>query len=202
MAKLLQILNPAVSDYVDRRFNGTEEQFREALATSTTLYVGNLSFYTREEQIYDVFSKVGDIKRIIMGLDKHSRTPCGFCFAEYSTRQEAELCVKFINGTKLDDRPIRVDHDWGFQEGRQFGRGRSGGQVRDEYRQDYDPGRGGYGRLVELQIQQQHLLQQSEYAAGLEDDEDDDVGPGPSKRARTDAEPSHRPVADKPDEDD
>ncbi len=29
----------------------------------------------------------------------------------------------------MDDRPIRVDFDWGFQEGRQWGRGRSGGQV-------------------------------------------------------------------------
>lgn len=34
-----------------------------------------------------------------------------------------------ISGTILDDRPIRVDFDWGFQEGRQWGRGRSGGQV-------------------------------------------------------------------------
>jgi len=23
------------------------------------------------------------VKRIIMGLDKHKRTPCGFCFVEY-----------------------------------------------------------------------------------------------------------------------
>ncbi len=30
----------------------------------------------------------------------------------------------------VDERPIRVDIDWGFQEGRQYGRGRSGGQVR------------------------------------------------------------------------
>lgn len=29
----------------------------------------------------------------------------------------------------LDDRPVRADYDWGFKEGRQFGRGRSGGQV-------------------------------------------------------------------------
>ena len=27
-----------------------------------------------------VFSKVGDVKRIVMGLDKHKLTPCGFCF--------------------------------------------------------------------------------------------------------------------------
>jgi hypothetical protein len=27
-------------------------------------------------------------------------------------------------------------------------RGKSGGQVRDEYREEYDPGRGGYGRAT------------------------------------------------------
>ena len=34
-------------------------------------------------------------------------------------------------------------------EGRQYGRGKTGGQVRDEYRTDYDPGRGGYGKRNE-----------------------------------------------------
>lgn len=47
----------------------------------------------------------------------------------YYSREDAEDAVKYISGTILDDRPIRVDFDWGFQEGRQWGRGRSGGQV-------------------------------------------------------------------------
>lgn len=47
----------------------------------------------------------------------------------YYSREDTEDCVKYISGTILDDRPIRVDFDWGFQEGRQWGRGRSGGQV-------------------------------------------------------------------------
>ncbi len=38
--------------------------------------------------------------------------------------------MRFLNGTLLDERPIRVDHDWGFVDGRQWGRGNSGGQVR------------------------------------------------------------------------
>jgi hypothetical protein len=33
------------------------------------------------------------------------------------------------NGLKLDSRPIKIDVDMGFTEGRQFGRGRAGGQV-------------------------------------------------------------------------
>lgn len=76
-----------------------------------------------------LFSKAGDIKRLIMGLDAHKRTPCGFCFVSYFTRKDAEAAVKYINGSMMDSRAIRVDHDWGYIEGRQFGRGRSGGQV-------------------------------------------------------------------------
>ena len=64
-----------------------------------------------------------------MGLDKQKKTPCGFCFVVYYTRKDAEDAVKYLSGTKVDERPIRVDFDWGFVEGRQFGRGRAGGQV-------------------------------------------------------------------------
>ena len=48
-----QQLDPVISQYRDRRFDGTQEQFEHCLKTSTTLYVGNLSFYTTEEQIYE-----------------------------------------------------------------------------------------------------------------------------------------------------
>ncbi len=37
--------------------------------------------------------------------------------------------MRYINQTRLDDRIIRTDWDAGFIDGRQFGRGRSGGQV-------------------------------------------------------------------------
>lgn len=50
-------------------------------------------------------------------------------FVRYYSREDTEDAVKYISGTILDDRPIRVDFDWGFQDGRQWGRGRSGGQV-------------------------------------------------------------------------
>ncbi|EGS20432.1 uncharacterized protein CTHT_0022620 [Thermochaetoides thermophila DSM 1495] len=121
------------------------------LQNATTLYVGNLSFYTTEEQVYELFSKCGEIKRLVMGLDRYTKTPCGFCFVEYYTHQDALDCMKYIGGTKLDERIIRTDLDPGFTEGRQYGRGKSGGQVRDEYREDYDEGRGGLGRQIQLQ---------------------------------------------------
>ena len=171
-----------------------------------------------------VFSRAGDVKRIIMGLDKNQLTPCGFAFVVYYTREDAEDAVKYISGTApchhhapwaqehglqppaalpapgtiMDDRPVRVDFDWGFKEGRQYGRGRSGGQVRravirhapacsgcacqtplswerqvrDEYRTDWDAGRGGYGNIVkqELAARQDAIkVQMGMYAAGQGD---------------------------------
>lgn len=59
---------------------------------------------------------------------------------------------RYINGTRLDDRIVRTDWDAGFIEGRQYGRGKTGGQVRDEYRTDYDAGRGGYGKIVAQKV--------------------------------------------------
>ena len=75
---------------------GSRVDQEKLLRMSTTLYVGNLSFYTTEEQLYELFSKCGDIKRIVMGLDKYKKTPCGFCFVEYvmfSLLSELVFCL-------------------------------------------------------------------------------------------------------------
>ncbi|THH10783.1 hypothetical protein EW145_g1088 [Phellinidium pouzarii] len=106
------------SNYKDSQARVDRMKQDELLSKSSTLYVGNLSFYTTEEQIYELFSKCacpeegGGVKRIIMGLDRNTRTPCGFCFVEYYTNVEALACMRY---------------------------------VRDEHRQDYDAGRGGWG---------------------------------------------------------
>ena len=175
-----------------RRYNDRDEDEKERtpepvedpLRNATTLYVGNLyvrssslcerayctqsstnmhrSFYTTEEQIHELFAKAGEIKRLVMGLDRFNKTPCGFCFVEYYTHQDALDCMKYIGGTKLDERIIRTDLDPGFEEGRQYGRGKSGGQVRDEYREEYDEGRGGLGRA----IQAERIKEEEEYGKG------------------------------------
>ena len=72
-----------VSVCVHYILQGNRSEQERLLLLSTTLYVGNLSYYTTEEQIHELFSKCGDVKRIIMGLDKVRKTPCGFCFVEY-----------------------------------------------------------------------------------------------------------------------
>lgn len=66
---------------------GSEADQDKKLLTSTTLYVGNLSFFTTEEQIHELFSRAGDVKRIIMGLDKVNKTPCKVFINQFSTNE-------------------------------------------------------------------------------------------------------------------
>ena len=69
---------------------------------------------------------------LVMGLNRVKMQPCGFCFVEYATRAEAKVAVDTFNRSVLDGMLIRVDWDYGFEASRQFGRGKQGGQVRDE----------------------------------------------------------------------
>ena len=112
---------------------------------STTVYLGNLTFghpvygSTTEEQLYDLFGRCGDVKKVTMGLDRNTREPCGFAFVEFFSRAAAMNAVNYLSGSKIDDQPVRVEIDRGHLEqepDRKFGRSRSGGQVRDEINRD------------------------------------------------------------------
>ncbi|KAK4537156.1 hypothetical protein CDCA_CDCA11G3181 [Cyanidium caldarium] len=128
MADLVKEQLPPVSRYRDRQYVGDDAVREQQLLTTRTVYVGNLAVYTTEEQIHEVFSKAGEVRRIVMGLDRFKRTPCGFCFVEFATRTGAEYSVQLLHHSVLDDKLIGVDFDVGFQEGRQWGRGKGGGQ--------------------------------------------------------------------------
>ncbi|QPG72996.1 hypothetical protein FOA43_000300 [Brettanomyces nanus] len=114
---------------------------------SATVYIGKLSFTTTEEQLFELFSDCGTIKQIIMGLDKNKLTPTGFCFIIFQKANSALNAVKFLNKSKINGKPMDIDLDPGFEEGRQFGRGLDGGQkqhvlqrrrLKRRYRERYD----------------------------------------------------------------
>lgn len=101
-----------------------------------TVYIGNLSHFTTEEQIHELFLKCGIIDRIIMGLDRNKLTPCGFCFVIYKKEEGSLNAMKYLKGTSLDSQVLEIDLDPGFREGRQFGRGIFGGQASEENQQN------------------------------------------------------------------
>ncbi|WLF78043.1 nuclear cap binding complex subunit [Lodderomyces elongisporus] len=119
------------SEYLIRKARHNYGELERAM-TSRTVYVGNLSHFTTEEQIHELFMKSGPIDKIIMGLDRNKLTPCGFCFVIYRTEEGSLNAMKYLQATVLDGQNISIDLDPGFREGRQFGRGRHGGQAAQE----------------------------------------------------------------------
>jgi len=83
-----------------------------------------------------------------MGLHREKKTPCGFAFVEYFSRSSSVDAASLLTGKTLEGRVLKIEMDPGFKEGRQFGRGRGGGQVRDDFREEDDPERGGVGSLA------------------------------------------------------
>lgn len=97
--------------YWDRSHYDSPQKQMEALTKSSTLYVGNLSFSSRTSQIRSHFSQLARVKKIHMGLDRLRKSPCGFCFVEYYSRQDALAAVSLLSSTKLDGNVIRVELD-------------------------------------------------------------------------------------------
>lgn len=49
----------------------------------------------------------------------------------FYTHEAAQNAVDFMSGLKIDGKNIRVEMDWGYSDGRQYGRAVDGGQIRD-----------------------------------------------------------------------
>uniref|UniRef100_K3XBN5 RRM domain-containing protein n=1 Tax=Globisporangium ultimum (strain ATCC 200006 / CBS 805.95 / DAOM BR144) TaxID=431595 RepID=K3XBN5_GLOUD len=72
------------------------------------LYIGNLYYELKEEDIRHTFSPFGAIKSIDLSLEPGHGRSKGFCFLEYDDVLAAESAVQLLNGTQLANRMIRV----------------------------------------------------------------------------------------------
>ena len=74
----------------------------------TKLYVGNLSYNVTEADLRTLFSQAGQIKEIVLILDRDTRKPKGFGFVEMTTQAEAEKAIQMFNEHEVDGRRLTV----------------------------------------------------------------------------------------------
>ena len=73
------------------------------------IYVGNLSYDVKEDEITTEFEAYGKVDSVVIPLDKLSGQSRGFAFVEMETKSEAEAAIAVLNGKTLDGRPIVVN---------------------------------------------------------------------------------------------
>ncbi|NZD57621.1 RNA-binding protein [Sphaerotilus montanus] len=112
------------------------------------LYVGNLAYSVRDEDLNDAFSQFGAVSSAKVMMDRETGRSKGFGFVEMGSDPEAQAAINGLNGQAIGGRAIvvnearpREERPGGFRSpygGGGAGGGRSGGG-------GYGGGGGGYG---------------------------------------------------------
>jgi RNA recognition motif-containing protein len=110
------------------------------------LYVGNLSYSVRDENLQQHFSEYGTVTSAKVMMDRDTGRSKGFGFVEMGSDAEAQAAIRGLNGQSIDGRAIVVnearpkeDRPGGFGGGGGGGARRGGG---GGYGGGYGGGRG------------------------------------------------------------
>lgn len=74
-----------------------------------TLYVGNLPFNLKEEQIESMFGQYGSVLSVKIIMDRDTGRSKGFGFVEMESDQEGNEAINNLNGAEFSGRKIRVN---------------------------------------------------------------------------------------------
>ncbi|WP_448381512.1 RNA recognition motif domain-containing protein [Gloeomargarita sp.] len=74
-----------------------------------TIYVGNLSFKATEQDLKEVFSEYGSVKRITLPMDRETGRMRGFAFVEMMEDDAEERAITALDGAEWMGRQLRVN---------------------------------------------------------------------------------------------
>jgi RNA recognition motif-containing protein len=80
----------------------------KALMMEVTLYIGNLSKSTTEENLNALFSQAGDVTSVDIIKDRQSGESKGFAFITMSAQSQADKAVSMFNSHVLHEHPLKV----------------------------------------------------------------------------------------------
>ncbi len=74
------------------------------------LFVRNLSWSVSEDDLYEIFGRIGEVISVKIPLRREDSRPRGFAFVEMANPDLAQKAIKQLNGMPLDDREIHIDY--------------------------------------------------------------------------------------------
>jgi RNA recognition motif-containing protein len=88
-----------------------------------SIYVGNLSYQVTEQDLSEVFTEYGSVRRIHLPTDRETGRMRGFGFVEMDTLTQEEAAISALDGAEWYGRSLKVNQAKPREEG---GSSRSG----------------------------------------------------------------------------
>ncbi|MGC8825285.1 MAG: RNA recognition motif domain-containing protein [Bacteroidales bacterium] len=76
---------------------------------SVTLYVGNISYSMKEEELKQAFSKFGQVLSVKIITDRRTGKSKGYGFVEMDNEADASEAMSNLNGKELAGRNVKVN---------------------------------------------------------------------------------------------
>lgn len=76
---------------------------------SNKIYVGNLPWSIRDQQLEEMFSEVGEVVSARVITDRATNRSKGFGFVEFSSSEEAQAAIEKFNEFEIEGRALRVN---------------------------------------------------------------------------------------------
>lgn len=74
-----------------------------------SIYVGNIPYSVSEEELSEVFSEYGTVKRVYLPTDRETGRMRGFGFVEMSSDKEEDSAIETLDGAEWMGRELRVN---------------------------------------------------------------------------------------------
>ncbi|MGF1542641.1 MAG: RNA recognition motif domain-containing protein [Pleurocapsa sp.] len=84
-------------------------QGRETRPPPQSIYVGNLNYEINQEELSEVFSECGNVKRVHLPIDRETGRKRGFGFVEMETEAAEAKAIETLDGAEWMGREIRVN---------------------------------------------------------------------------------------------
>lgn len=76
---------------------------------SMTIYIGNLSYQVTPEDLTEIFSEYGTVKRVSLPVDRETGRVRGFAFVEMAEEAQEDAAIADLDGAEWMGRQLKLN---------------------------------------------------------------------------------------------
>lgn len=78
-------------------------------APSCSIFVGNVPYDAQEDELREIFGRVGEVTSVRIVCDKDTKQPKGYAFCDYADSSTVQTAIDKLNNVEYNGRKLRVD---------------------------------------------------------------------------------------------